>query len=399
MRILYCHDNIYQQCPDGVVYSAGQFPHSYWDTFLKHFDHLVVTGRGKPVSEPIEKLNISSCDHVSFVLFPNINTPKGRIKYLRSVDKRLKNIVAESDAVIIRAVSDIGWLAYRHAKKMNKPIAMEMAACGWDSTWNHGNQLGRIYAPIRYIRDRIITKNADYVMYVSQSFLQSRYPTNAQTSSASNVRIEQGPKELVDTRLAKIKNKEEIEHKPYVIGLIGNLDNKIKGVADTLNALKIVEDQKPGSFIFKHLGPGKADPYASQAQELGLSECVQFNGMMQSGQAVMDWLDGIDLYLQPSYQEGVPRATIEAMSRGCPIIASKAGGIPELVDKKWLINPGDTDALANLIIQMLDNPNARIQAILENYEKSREYTHEFLNSRRFTFWSAFKDFIIKQQNQ
>ena len=138
MRILYCHDNIYQQCPDGVVYSAGQFPHSYWDTFLKHFDHLVVTGRGKPVSEPIEKLNISSCDHVSFVLFPNINTPKGRIKYLRSVDKRLKNIVAESDGVIIRAVSDIGWLAYKHAKKMNKPIAMEMAACGWDSTWNHG---------------------------------------------------------------------------------------------------------------------------------------------------------------------------------------------------------------------------------------------------------------------
>jgi glycosyltransferase involved in cell wall biosynthesis len=120
--------------------------------------------------------------------------------------------------------------------------------------------------------------------------------------------------------------------------------------------------------------------------------------MMQSGQAVLDWLDGIDLYLQPSYQEGVPRATIEAMSRGCPIIASKAGGIPELIEQQWLINPGDIDNLANLMIQMLDNPKARINAILKNYEKSKEYSHEFLNSRRFTFWSAFKDFITNSQN-
>jgi glycosyltransferase involved in cell wall biosynthesis len=397
MRVLYCHDNIYQQCQDGVVYSAGQFPHNYWDTFLKHFDHLVVAGRGKPISEPIEKLNVSSCDHVSFVLFPNINTPLGRLQYFRKVDQRLKHIVAEADAVIIRAVSDIGWIAYKHAKKMGKPIAMEMAACGWDSTWNHGNKLGKLYAPIRYLRDRIITKNADYVMYVSQEFLQSRYPTNAQTACASNVRIDQGPKELIDKRLSKIKNKEEIDHKPYVIGLIGNLDNKIKGVADTLNALQLVEKQKPGSFIFKHLGPGNAKPYVEQAKELDLEKNVHFDGMMQSGQAVLDWLDGIDLYLQPSYQEGVPRATIEAMSRGCPIIASKAGGIPELINKKWLISPGDVNELARLIIQMLDNPNARIDAILQNYEKSREYTHEFLNSRRFSFWSAFKDFIIKRQ--
>ena len=395
MRILYCHDNIYQQSSDGIVYSPGQFPAEYWTTFLQHFDHLVVAGRGVPISTSINKLNISSTDNVSFALFPNINTPLGRLKHKRDVNRRLKKIVEESDGVIIRAVSDLGWLTYKHAKKMKKPIAMEMAACAWDSTWHHGNKLGKIYAPVRYFRDKIITKNADFVMYVSEFFLQKKYHTNGQTAHASNVRIEINDDKVVSTRLKNIKEQEEVTHSPYVLGLIGNLDNKIKGVADTLNALAIVEKQKPGSFIFRHLGPGNPEPFIEQAKKLGLSDIVHFDGMIKSGQDVLNWLDQIDLYLQPSYQEGVPRATIEAMSRGCPVIASKAGGIPELIEEKWLIKPGQVNHLASLIITILDNPKKRIEALVKNYEKSMQYTNEYLSSRRKLFWTAFAEFVTK----
>lgn len=138
----------------------------------------------------IDQLNISSGPRVSFALFPNINTPVGRLKYARRVNKRLERIVADADAVIIRAVSDMGWLAFKHALRMNKPIALEMAACAWDSTWNHGNKLGKIYAPIRYLHDRIIARHADFVMYVSYVFLQRRYPTNGEVAHISNVRID-----------------------------------------------------------------------------------------------------------------------------------------------------------------------------------------------------------------
>ena len=250
MRVLYCHDNIYQQCPSGIVYSPGQFPYTYWDTFLKHFDQLMVTGRVMPVSSSISKLNISSRDNVSFLLLPNINTPLGRLKHGRDAQKQLKKAIGEVDAVIIRAVSDIGWIAYKQAKKMGKPIGMEMAACAWDSTWNHGNKLGKLYAPIRYVRDRIITKNADYVMYVSENFLQDRYPTNGQTAHASNVRIEKADQKTIDKRLTKLKTQKEIKHPPHIIGLIGNLDNKIKGVSDTLMALKKSSRSKAGLFYF-----------------------------------------------------------------------------------------------------------------------------------------------------
>jgi len=393
MRVLYCHDNIYQQCQDGTIYSPGQFPYAYWKPFLDCFDHLVVTGRGVGINTDINKLNVSSGPNVSFVLFPNINSVKGRVKHIRSVEKRLEQIVAEADAVIIRAVSDLGWVVYKHAKRMNKPIAMEMAACAWDSTWNHGNKLGKIYAFIRQRRDRIIASNADYVMYVSQNFLQERYPTNGEVESASNVRVNAVDQKAIDTRLEAIRKREEESHLPNVVGLIGNLDNKIKGIDDTLRALAKVQEKKPGCFIFRHLGPGNMEPFKQLARELGIEERVQFDGMIKSGQAVLDWLHDIDLYLQPSYQEGVPRATIEAMSIGCPVIASNAGGIPELINEKWLIKPGDIEHLSERIVAMLDSPTYQIDATRENYIRSLDYTNDILVPRRQSFWKSFASFV------
>lgn len=398
MKVLYCHDNIYQQCADGIVYSPGQFPYEYWKPYLSVFDHLEVVGRGIDQKDDVKLLNISSGPNVSYVLFPNINTPIGRLKYYYSVNRRLKKIVAEADGIIIRAVSDIGWLAYRHAKKMKKPIAMEMAACAWDSTWNHGNKLGKIYAPIRYLRDRIIAANADYVMYVSEFFLQKRYPTNAITEHASNVRVYKHGPEIVDNRIELIKKCADNPSSIYRLGLIGNLDNRIKGVTDVLQALKKVHERKPGSFEFHHLGPGDQEPHRQLAEELGISELVYFDGMIKSGQGVLEWLKKIDIYLQPSYQEGVPRATIEAMSVACPVIASDAGGIPELIDKKWLIKPGHIDYLAELILSMLNSPISQCEAATANYARSLYYTDDHLSPRRRSFWGSFADFINKKRN-
>lgn len=398
MKLVYCHDNIYQQCPDGHVYSPGQFPYEYFLTFLEDFDHVQVVGRGVGLNTDINKLNISSGPNVSFTLLPNINTPKNRLKYGRAASKRLKEIIKEADAVVIRAVSDIGWIAFKHARAMKKPIAMEMAACAWDSTWNHGNKLGKIYAPIRYLRDRHITAKSHYVMYVSQNFLQRRYPTNAETETVSNVRINIPNEDVIQKRLTAIKSKTEKDTRPQLIGLIGNLDNRIKGVADAIEALKKVETQKPGSFIFKHLGPGDPAPYQKLAKDLNMEHCIHFDGMLQSGDAVLNWLRQLDLYIQPSYQEGVPRATIEAMSMACPVIASTAGGIPELLNPKWLIKPGDISHLAELILAMLDSTPCQYQAGTENYVKSLEYTNDKLAPKRKRFWNAFCTFAKSSKN-
>lgn len=399
MNLLYCHDNVYFHSETGEVYSQGQFPSSYFQVFLEHFDNLTVLGRGVPLNRnlDISKLNLSSDNHIEFELMPNINSIKGLASNYFKVNKEVERLVENADAVVIRAVSDLGWLTYKHAKRLGKPIAMEMAACAWDSTWNHGSLQGRLYAPVRYIRDKIITQNSDFVIYVSQSFLQARYPTNGHTAVASNVRIDKPPSEILDKRIAKINQQDQ--DTILTIGLIGTLSHKLKGVQTALEALKGIESKTPGRFIFKVLGPGKADQYRKIANDLGIGHCVFFEGVIRSGDAVLNWLDNVDIYIQPSYQEGVPRATIEAMSRGCTCAGSTAGGIPELLPPEWLHKPGDTEKLQDILSELIDNKSARLKAAELNFEKASFYTSDKLRPIRSNFWKEFKSFTQNRINK
>jgi glycosyltransferase involved in cell wall biosynthesis len=71
------------------------------------------------------------------------------------------------------------------------------------------------------------------------------------------------------------------------------------------------------------------------------------------------------LFVLPSFMENCPNALLEAMAAGVPIVASKVGGIPELVDDTCaqLVAPGDPRALAEAISTLLaDGERARIQA-------------------------------------
>ena len=133
---------------------------------------------------------------------------------------------------------------------------------------------------------------------------------------------------------------------PIVIGLIGNLNNKLKGVGDALTALSRIEGQSKKKIELRILGPGKPDKFRALEQNLGINSRVSYDGLLKTGNKVLNWLDEIDIYIQPSYQEGVPRATIEAMSRANPVIGSTAGGIPELLPEKRLHKPGEVNQLS-----------------------------------------------------
>lgn len=385
---------------DGTIYSAGQFPYSYFYPFLQAFDELRVVARHKnmPNNANMAELNVSSGERVSFRLLPNINSPKGLLKNYKAVKNALQVELDQVDGVIIRAVSDMGWVLYNLAKIAGKPIAMEMAACAWDSTWNHGNKYGKIYAPIRYIRDQKITRNADYVLYVSHKFLPDRYPTNSVTTFASNVRIERPSNDVLDQKIAKIKKLYD-EDSPIIIGLIGTLNNKLKGVSDALAAIARIENECKKKIVFRVLGPGSEEPFRKIEKSLKLKSTVFYDGLLQSGKEVLEWLDGIDIYIQPSYQEGVPRATIEAMSRACPAIGSTAGGIPELLPEKWLHKPGDIDRLADLILKMSNDPLHQLSNASKNFEKSSEYSSDILMPRRIEFWKDFAKYITNHNKR
>ena len=92
------------------------------------------------------------------------------------------------------------------------------------------------------------------------------------------------------------------------------------------------------------------------AESLGLAEAVHFLGQRQD---VPDLLNAMDIFVLPSYSEGVSLALLEAMAAGLPVIATAVGGLPEVVEDGvtgLLIPPRDAEALAGALERLLADP-------------------------------------------
>ena len=78
-----------------------------------------------------------------------------------------------------------------------------------------------------------------------------------------------------------------------------------------------------------------------------------------------------DIFILPSYNEGLPMSILEAMSYGLPVISTPVGGIPEIVKdgvNGYLIFPGDNEALAEKIELLAKNKELRLRMGQENYK-------------------------------
>jgi glycosyltransferase involved in cell wall biosynthesis len=140
-----------------------------------------------------------------------------------------------------------------------------------------------------------------------------------------------------------------------VIGLVGRLDHWGKGHKELFTAMARIRERYPVHALI--VGGGRREAEVRQlAENLGLADAVLFLGQRQD---VPDLLNAMDVFVLPSYSEGVSLALLEAMAAGRPVIASAVGGLPEVVtdgDTGLLIPPRDADALAGALERLLGDP-------------------------------------------
>jgi teichuronic acid biosynthesis glycosyltransferase TuaC len=105
------------------------------------------------------------------------------------------------------------------------------------------------------------------------------------------------------------------------------------------------------------IGAGPEDArLKQQALRLGLGESVVFTGVLPQPE-VSKWVAGADLLCLPSRTEGMPNVIVEALASGVPVVASRVGGIPELVVDDvngYLVPSGDSVALAQGLKRCFD---------------------------------------------
>ncbi|WP_165842308.1 glycosyltransferase [Paenibacillus xerothermodurans] len=315
---------------------------------------------------------------------PDTNSPLKRLMNGRDAAAKLMTAIHDSDAIVARLPSTIGSMAIDLAIKYDKPWAVELVGDPWHSLWNYGSWKVKLYAPALTYRTKKQLSKSKFSLYVTQRYLQSKYPSLGETVACSNVNIPEVDVRFLTSRLQRIQQRRS----KIIFGVIGSLSVKYKGVDTILSAFEKIRNDLP-SFEIRILGNGDLKPWRQLAAARGLEKEAIFCGTLPGGEPVQRWLDDIDIYLQPSKTEGLPRSLIEAMSRGCPAIASTAGGIPELLDEEYLIQPGDDDALAKLILRLCDSADAQLQQAESNFHKATEYTSRILDEKRYGHYRSF----------
>lgn len=167
---------------------------------------------------------------------------------------------------------------------------------------------------------------------------------------------------------------------------VANVAVPYKGQADVIRALPILI--AGGQYVEYHLiGAGDRAPLETMARKLGVLDRVVFHGAVPH-EGVFEKLDDMDLYIQPSRQEGLPRAVIEAMSRGLPVLGAETGGIPELLDKRRVFRPGAVAEIASAIRACL--PAVELEAdARRNFARAADFSKDKLEHRRSEFYRRF----------
>ena len=390
MKALFIHDHPFiQDKTSGEIYTSGNLNSSLWERYLKHFNSLTVIGRCKEEIDT-SKYNLAEKENVEFRLF---NEVKGGADYYlksKTIKRVLIDEINKHDIIILRMPAIISTFAADYCIKNNKKYIVEVVGCVWDANWNYGGIFPKILAPYSFFKMKDVVKKAGAAIYVTEKFLQRRYPTDAVFfTSASNVIIKEVKEEVLSNRLEKIKSKSQNEL--FHIGVIGNIAVKYKGYDVLLNAIKRLPISLQKRVKVSFVGGGNPTYLKSLIAQSRLADQVEVIGKLKAGKEIFNFLDQIDFYIHPSKQEGLPRVVIEAMSRACPILASSVAGTPELIAEEFLHNPGDAKKLSGDLSRLIQNPDLWKMIAKQNFEKSKEYLFPVLENRREVFFQKIKN--------
>lgn len=378
MNILFAHDLTLKVYKNNY-YSLGTINKDIMERYLIGNDKIYIYARQvKAIEEPKQLSNINT-ENIICIPSNIYHSPTDYFMKHNNLKTEVQKALKGINFCVVRLPSFLGGIVYEEAKKIGIPCMVELVGCPWDSLWYYGGIKAKLFAPIMYYKTKKEIKNSKYVVYVTKEYFQNKYPTKGKNINCSNVNIENVSDDILESRVNKIKS----SNNTYKIGLMGSLNVKYKGQDTAIKAISLLKNKFNIELHF--LGSGDKENWIDLIKQYGVENSVFFDGTLPSGDPVYNWLDNMDIYLQPSLTEGLPRSVIEAMSRGCPVIGTEAGGIPELLQKELVIKKKDYKDLAIKIEKLLNDKKMMEKIAKENFEEAKKYNKSLLNEKRRKF--------------
>ena len=266
-------------------------------------------------------------------------------------------LIAEGCVDIVHARSRVpAWIGYAAARRAQRPFV----------TTAHGFYRPHLLSRVMGYGRQVIVPSQALADYLVETFRVPR------------ARLRVIPRG-VDLETFPFRPPAGPHHGPWRIGVVGRL-TAIKGHDVALQAAALLRQRRHDvQLVILGAGPAPVEERVkAQAAALGLSEAVEWLGLRED---VAGALAGLDLVVVPSvYPESFGRAVVEAQATGRPVVASRIGALPELIEDGQhglLVRPGDPRELAEALQRLITDEALRRRCIEEGRRRvEREWPLE-----------------------
>jgi glycosyltransferase involved in cell wall biosynthesis len=305
--------------------------------------------------EGIPKFNKEKGFYIHRIPRPTVRIIRGIISILKIF---LKIHTIKPEIVHVQDL-ELGIHAYFQKKILKIPYII----------WGQGSD---VYFPNYFTRmtTKLILQNADAILALTEDM---------------QIKI----KNIYNTKIYIVPNGIDLEvYNSVTINLKKETDTKnilfvgslypVKGVKYLITAMKKILEEMPDVRLIL-VGDGKErENLVELSKQLSIVKYVRFVGKIPH-EKVKNFMQDADVFVLPSLSEGLPNVILEAMACGLPIVASRVGGISNIITNDingYLVEVEDTDDIANKIILLLNDQALRKKISENNRQIVKKYSWE-----------------------
>lgn len=391
MKLLVCSCARLFKTPDGIVYTPVAYGYDFYKRYLQVFDEVCVAGFCDYVSqEKVKDMLQVSGERLSVFEVPY---PHGEWDYIfkrRKIVKAIKNVMDSCDAALLRVPETLCFLIMENLIHGKKPWAIEVTSDPLNLyTKENGcpSKYRDVYR-IWYSRQlRRACKYANGTSYVTEFGLQDHFPPNLLEKNHfttfytdTNITVD----DTVKPRCYPAEGTIRLLH------IAVSISGYPKGHKEAIMALKEMIDADMDVELTLVGGGELAPGNQEYIRANNLSPYIRLTGKLSPAQ-VLEELNRAHVFFFPSYNEGLPRVVVEAMSTGLPVIATDIPGHHELIEPKYLAPVRESHPLFEIAQKLLSNKEEYEKASARNLEKAKEYDYSRINQKRIAFFTKLRE--------
>lgn len=393
MRLLVTTNARLYKTEDGKYWTNMVYGYDFFTRYLKVFDEVKLVAHVK-YCEQEEIENMLRVDGPGVAIY-DVPFPNGKIEYIKrynQIRKSVSECFYDCDAAILRIPDQLAFQVYPYLKKNNIPVGVEVTSDSWEF-FSPGSGRGVFRIPLRLLwhyNQKKICKNAIGTAYVTRNAIQKRYPPKrALEDNGFNTNY-------TDTNLDKAffyapRDYSFLNGQFRIIHVSGNISGYVKGHKELIEAIGVLTENNV-SLELVLVGAGKL---SQDIQEIihryKLDDNIKYKGLISDPSVLRNELIQADIFVFPSYREGLPRVIIEAMACGLPCIATDLPGIMELIEEDCLVPVKDSEAIIKKIEELISNPILLTKISKRNFDESHKYSIEKMEKKRDEFYCHLKN--------